>query len=183
MNLLSSLWLSTYHFLFCSVVTKHGLDETQWQEIEHSLLESNGKSHARISYKRQLAAFFGVSALTLLRGVEACPPLFDSLIVGISLPCINIRYLMPNSLLCMFICTQNHLYSRMWSLPFNRSSSEQLLELSEQSQLSRQSLITSVPSSPAALYLMQRPFGSPMPWNNLKVMRATAQSMITPAHQ
>ncbi|PBK98512.1 hypothetical protein ARMGADRAFT_1026502 [Armillaria gallica] len=74
-----------YLYKLRKVANQHGIDQSQWQEIEH-LLRGNSGGGGCTSYKRQLAAVFGVSALTLLRGVEACPPFFDCLVFATRVP-------------------------------------------------------------------------------------------------
>ncbi len=60
-----------------------GMEDGQWVNIEHLLRGEGGKG--RFSFKRHLAAAFCISPITMLRGVDACPPLFDSLVVSIGL--------------------------------------------------------------------------------------------------
>ncbi len=60
-----------------------GMEDGQWINIEHLLRGEGGKG--RLSFKRHLAAAFCISPITLLRGVDACPPLFESLVVSIKL--------------------------------------------------------------------------------------------------
>ncbi len=60
-----------------------GMEDGQWVNIEHLLCSEGGKG--RFSFKCHLAAAFCISPITMLRGVDACPPLFDSLVVSIGL--------------------------------------------------------------------------------------------------
>ncbi|PBK98509.1 hypothetical protein ARMGADRAFT_1026499 [Armillaria gallica] len=67
-----------YLFKLRQLAKAHNYNQAQWQEIEEMLTNMAKNRH---SFKRQLAAAFAVSPLVLLRGVEACPPLFESLLI------------------------------------------------------------------------------------------------------